>query len=186
MRLLALSGSLRRDSHNSALVRIAAGLAPDHVEVEVFEGLGEVEPYDQDLDSVFAPPGAAAFRQALEEADALIIATPEYNSSIPGQLKNALDWASRPLGDSALTGLPVAVVGASTSRFGAVWAQAELRKVLGASGARVVDGELAIAQADEAIVAGTRLRDSEATEALRRVVEAVVAEGAAHLEALAA
>jgi len=185
MRLLALSGSLRRDSHNSVLARIAAGLAPDNVDVEVFEGLREVEPYDQDLDTAFTPPGAAAFRQALEHADAVIISTPEYNSSIPGQLKNALDWASRPLGDSALTGLPVAVVGASTSRFGAVWAQAELRKVLGASGARVVDGELAIAQADDAIVAG-ELRDPEAFEALRRIVDVLVAEGAAHLEALAA
>ncbi len=186
MRLVALSGSLRRDSHNSALARIAAGLAPGDVEVEVFEGLGEVEPYDQDLDTPFAPPGAAAFRDALERADAVIIATPEYNSSIPGQLKNALDWASRPLGDSALTGLPVAVIGASTSRFGAVWAQADLRKILGASGARVVDGELAIAQADDAIAEGSRLRDPKASDALRRIVEAVVAEGAAHLQALAA
>jgi chromate reductase, NAD(P)H dehydrogenase (quinone) len=186
MRLLAISGSLRRDSHNSALARIAAGLAPAGVEVEVFEGLRDVEPYDQDLDGDFSPPGATAFRAALERADAVVIATPEYNSSIPGQLKNALDWASRPLGDSALTGLPVAVIGASTGRFGAVWAQAELRKVLGASGARVVDGELAIPQADQALAGDVGLRDPQHVEALRRIVEATVAEGAAHLEALAA
>src|SRR4051794_29391823 len=100
MRLLALSGSLRRDSHNSALARIAAGLAPHGVDVEVFEGLRDVEPYDEDLDTAFAPPGAAAFRAALDRADGLLIATPECNWSIPGQLKNALDWASRPLGQS--------------------------------------------------------------------------------------
>ena len=110
-----------------------------------------MEPYDADLDNEIAPAGAARFRSALEGADALLIATPEYNSSVPGTLKNALDWASRPLGASALTGLPVAVIGASTGRFGAVWAQAELRKILAASGARVVDGELAIGRAEEAI-----------------------------------
>ena len=166
-------------------MRVAAGLVPDAVEVEVFEGLREVEPYDEDLDTPFAPPGAAAFRAALERADVLLIATPEYNSSIPGQLKNALDWASRPLGESELTGLPVAVVGASTSRFGAVWAQAELRKVLGASGARVVDAELAVPQAQLAI-AGEELAEPEATAALRRVVESLVAEGAVRQEAVAA
>ncbi len=186
MRLFALSGSLRRDSHNSALVRIAAGLVPPGVEVEVFDGLAEVEPYDQDADAGVTPAGAAAFRDALEHSDALLIATPEYNSSIPGQLKNALDWASRPLGDSALTGLPVAVVGASTSRFGAIWAQAELRKVLGVSGARVIDGELAIAAADEAIAEGERLRDPEAEAALRAIVDVLLAEAGTRVAALAA
>ena len=151
MRVLGISGSLRRNSHNTSLLEEAARLLPEGVEFEIFDGLRAVEPYDEDLDGPLAPSGAARLREELERADAVLIATPEYNSSIPGALKNALDWASRPLGASALTGLPVAVIGASTGRFGAVWAQAELRKVLAASGARVVDHELAVGMAAEAL-----------------------------------
>jgi chromate reductase len=88
-------------------------------------------------------------REAVRDADAVLIATPEYNSSIPGQLKNALDWVSRPAGQSALNGKPAAAIGASTGMFGAVWAQAELRKVLGAMGARVLEAELPVAHAAE-------------------------------------
>lgn len=175
MKVLGLSGSLRGDSHNAALLRVAAELLPAGVQLEVFDGLRDVEPYDEDLDSQFAPEGAARIRAALEGADALLIATPEYNSSIPGQLKNALDWASRPLGDSALTGLPVAVIGASTGRFGAVWAQAELRKVLGAAGARVTEGELAVGRAQEAI-GPDGLADPAATQSLRTILDVLASE----------
>jgi chromate reductase len=184
MKVLGLSGSLRRESHNSALLDIAAGLAPAGVDLEVYGGLRSVEPYDEDTDHELAPPGASAFREALGGADALLIATPEYNSSIPGALKNALDWASRPLGESALTGLPVAVIGASTGRFGAVWAQAELRKVLAASGARVVDGELAVGQADKQI-GPAGLADREAAERLRSMLDVLAAEATAR-ESIAA
>ena len=177
MKVLGLSGSLRRDSHNSALIDIAGGLLPAGAELEVYEGLRIVEPYDEDLDNEVAPAGASRFRRALSEADALLVATPEYNSSVPGALKNALDWASRPLGASALTGLPVAVIGASTGRFGAVWAQAELRKILAAAGARVVDGELAIGRAGEAI--GERgLADPDTAARLRTLLDVLVAEAA--------
>ena len=89
------------------------------------------------------PAAVTALREAIADADAVLFATPEYNSSIPGVLKNAIDWASRPLADSPLRNKPVAVIGASTGMFGAVWAQAELRKVLGATGARVAEVELA-------------------------------------------
>jgi chromate reductase len=181
MKVLGLSGSLRRDSHNSVLLDIAGGLLPAGVELEVYGGLRSVEPYDADLDNEIAPGGAARFRSALEGADALLIATPEYNSSVPGTLKNALDWASRPLGASALTGLPVAVIGASTGRFGAVWAQAELRKILAASGARVVDGELAVGRAEEAI-GPHGLADPETAERLRRILDVLVAEAAPRAE----
>ncbi len=92
----------------------------------------------------------SAWRAAIEGGDAILFATPEYNSSIPGQLKNAVDWASRPFADTVLRNKPTAVIGASTGMFGAVWAQSELRKVLGAAGARVVDPELPVASADEA------------------------------------
>lgn len=176
MRVLGISGSLRRGSHNTALLEAAAALLPPGVEFEIFDGLRAVEPYDEDLDNAFAPAGAARLRAELERADAVLIATPEYNSSIPGQLKSAVDWASRPLGASALTGLPVAVIGASAGRFGAVWAQAELRKVLAASGARVVDGELAVGKAAEALHREHGLVDPEATERLRFLVETLLAE----------
>jgi chromate reductase, NAD(P)H dehydrogenase (quinone) len=91
-----------------------------------------------------------ALREEIGAADAVLISTPEYNASVPGHLKNALEWSSRPFPDNALRGKPVAVVGASTGLFGAVWAQAELRKVLGSIGARVVDEELPVGQAHEA------------------------------------
>ena len=149
MRILAISGSLRRDSHNTSLLRAAAELLPPGVELELWDGLRDVPPYDQDDDVEPAPPAVAALRAAVAGADAVLFATPEYNSSIPGALKNALDWASRPLATNAFRNKPVAVIGASTGLFGAVWAQAELRKVLAAMGARVVEGEVAVGHAGE-------------------------------------
>ena len=173
MRVLAISGSLRRDSHNTRLLRAAARLAPPTAELELFEGLKDVPPYDEDDDGDLAPEGARRLREAIAGADALLIATPEYNSSIPGQLKNALDWASRPFPDNVLRNKPVAVIGASTGVFGAVWAQAEVRKVLGATGARVVDFELPVAGAEEAF-AGDRLADEQVHERLVQILTELV------------
>ena len=148
MRILGISGSLRRDSHNTALLRAAAELLPPGVEFELYEGLREIPPYDQDEDDAGQhDPAVVELKQAIEQADAVLISTPEYNHSIPGVLKNALDWVSRPVATTVLRGKPVAVVGASTSLFGAVWAQAEVRKVLAAIGADVVDRELPVMQA---------------------------------------
>ena len=144
MKILAISGSLRDDSFNTKLLRAAPELAPDGVEVELWKGLKAVPPYDQDDDVDPAPAEVARLRAALAGADAVLFSTPEYNSSIPGQLKNALDWVSRPLAANPARNKPAAVVGASKGAFGAVWAQAELRKVLAAIGARVVEGELTI------------------------------------------
>src|ERR671919_2180934 len=149
MRVLGISGSLRSGSHNTALLRAAVELLPPPARLELFEGLKEVPPYDADDDIDPAPDGAARFRDAIGGADAGLIATPEYKSSVPGQLKNAVDWASRPFPDNVLRGKPVAVIGASTGLFGAVWAQAELRKSLGAAGARVAEVELAVGHAHE-------------------------------------
>ena len=144
MRILGISGSLRRDSHNTELLRAAAALLPPGAELELWEDLKAVPPYDADDD--FGLIGRAeslrSLDAAIRDADVVLISTPEYNHSIPGALKNALDWLSRPLAESPLRGKPVAVVGASTGLFGAVWAQAEVRKVLGAIGARVIDREL--------------------------------------------
>src|SRR5262245_36528181 len=135
MKVLGISGSLRRDSHNTMLLRAAAELMPPSVELELFDGLKAVEPYDQDDDKGGGPVGARRLRDAIDSADAILIATPEYNSSIPGVLKNAIDWASRPLGENALWGKPAAVVGASTGMFGAVGSQAAARTTRAARGA---------------------------------------------------
>jgi chromate reductase len=156
MRVLGISGSLRRDSFNSALLRVAAERLPAGAELVAYERLAEIPPYDEDLElerspdrpvGQVVPEPVEDLRRAVREADAVLVATPEYNHSIPGQLKNALDWVSRPAGKSALNGKPAAAIGASTGMFGAVWAQAETRKVLGALGGRVVEAELPVARA---------------------------------------
>jgi chromate reductase len=170
MKILGVSGSLRADSHNTALLRCAARHLPDGVELEVWDGLRAVPPYDEDDDVDPAPEAVAAFRAALAGADAVLFSTPEYNSSIPGQLKNALDWASRPYATNVLRNLPVAVVGASTGAFGAVWAQAELRKVLGAAGARVVEGEVILGHAHRKMDEAGVLLDDEVREQLVEVI----------------
>jgi len=175
MKVLAISGSLRADSHNSKLLRAAAELFPAGVEVQIWEGLKDVPPYDEDDDGDQAPAAVERLRSAIAGADALFIATPEYNHSIPGALKNAIDWASRPAGAGVFMNKPAAVVGASTGAFGAVWAQAELRKVLGATGARVVDGELALGHAHERFDDDGRLSDANLREELQEVVDTLLA-----------
>jgi chromate reductase, NAD(P)H dehydrogenase (quinone) len=175
MKVLGISGSLRRDSHNSTLLRAAAELMPPSVELEIFDGLKAVEPYDEDDDHGAGPAGARRLREAIEEADAILIATPEYNSSIPGQFKNAIDWASRPLRDNALWGKPVAVVGASTGMFGAVWAQAEARKAAATSGARVIETELPVGHADEAFTQDGRLANLELQDRYVEILDELVA-----------
>ncbi len=186
MRVLGISGSLRRDSYNKALLLAAAERLPAGAELVEFERLAEIPPYDTDLEEAGTPPAVEELRRAVRAADAVLVATPEYNHSIPGQLKNALDWVSRPAGKSALMGKPAAVVGASTGLFGAVWAQAETRKVLGALGGRVVERELPVARAQE-IYADGRLelspeQSDELTEILAELaseVEELTALGAA-------
>jgi chromate reductase, NAD(P)H dehydrogenase (quinone) len=176
VRILGLSGSLRDGSHNTLLLREAAELfAPEVVEFELFDGLKDVPPYDEDDDGGDGPAGAARFRAALAEADGVLIATPEYNSSIPGQLKNALDWASRPLATNPLRNVPVAVVGASNGAFGAVWAQAETRKVLAAMGARVVGEEVPVGRASARLADDGRLLDGELEERVRDLLDELVA-----------
>jgi chromate reductase len=184
MNVLGISGSLRRDSYNTSLLGAAAGLLPDEVEFELWRGLKEVPPYDEDDDTEEAPAVVAALREAIAGADAVIFATPEYNSSVPGQLKNAIDWASRPLATNPLRNKPVAVVGASTGAFGAVWSQAELRKVLAATGARVVEGEVAVGHAPTRFDENGRLVDENLLEQLEEVVAGLVSEAEARCEAL--
>jgi chromate reductase len=174
MRVLGISGSLRRDSYNSGLLRAAAQLLPSGAELEVFDGLKEIPPYDADDDVHPGPAPVEALREAIASADAIFVATPEYNASIPGVLKNALDWASRPHATNPLRGKPAAVVGASTGMFGAVWAQADTRKVLSTIGARVLETELPVPEGDERFDAAGNLRDPEVEERLAEVLRELV------------
>jgi chromate reductase, NAD(P)H dehydrogenase (quinone) len=171
MRVLGISGSLRRGSHNTALLRAAGEIVEEQgASFELFDGLKAIPPYDEDDDRGQGPAAAARLREAIAGADAVLFATPEYNSSIPGGLKNAVDWASRPRALNSLRNKPVAVIGASTGAFGAVWAQAELRKALGAAGARVADVELAVGHAHEHLDSAGHPIDPAQEEALRESV----------------
>ena len=175
MRVLALSGSLRRGSLNTQLLRAAAELLPSGVELELYDELGTVPPYDGDVESIGTPAAVADLKARIAAADAVLVATPEYNASIPGQLKNVLDWVSRPIKESPFRGKPTAVIGASPGAYGAIWAQAELRKVLGILGARVVEGEVAVTHAHERFDENGRLVHGETREQLSQLVADLVA-----------
>jgi chromate reductase, NAD(P)H dehydrogenase (quinone) len=170
MRVLGISGSLRADSHNTELLRAAANLLPPGIRMDVFRGLAAIPPYSEDSEG--APPEPVVdLKEAIAAADVVLFSTPEYNHSIPGQLKNALDWVSRPHADNPLNGKPVAVLGASTGMFGAVWAQAELRKVAAALGARVIDREFPLANANDAFTPDGELVDPALRQELQDLVE---------------
>ncbi|MCA1671628.1 MAG: NAD(P)H-dependent oxidoreductase [Actinobacteria bacterium] len=171
MILLGLCGSLRRGSYNRRLLEAAARELPRRVRFEVFDGLADIPPYNEDH---AAPDVVRRMRDTIAGADAVLIATPEYNASLPGQLKNALDWASRPFPHNALRDKPAGVIGASTGLFGAVWAQAELRKVLKTIGARMLDDELPVGQVDTAFGADGALRDPALASALADLVGQLV------------
>lgn len=172
MRVLGIAGSLRAGSLNQQLLRLTAEELPEGVELEVYGGLAQIPPYDQDLDDL-QPDEVERLKQAIADADAILVATPEFNGSIPGQLKNAFDWVSRPLADNPIRSKPVAVIGASTSSFGGIWAQRELKKVLGIMGARVVDVELPIAKADRRLADPDSDLRIELVGVLRAIVAAV-------------
>jgi len=174
VRILGISGSLRAGSHNTQLLRLAAEELPEGVELELYEDLAAIPPFDQDLVEV-APDEVEQLKEAVAASDAILVATPEFNGSIPGQLKNALDWVSRPLADSPFRGKPTAVIGASTSTYGAMWAQAELRKVLGLMGARVLESGLAVPHAEEHVDEEGHLLDPDMRDRLSGVVAELVA-----------
>ncbi|MCW2926803.1 MAG: hypothetical protein JWM86_771 [Thermoleophilia bacterium] len=180
IRILAVAGSLREASLNRRLARLAGRLAPEGVELVEYERLAEVEPYDEDSEAGGFPPGATDFLAAIRAADGVFIATPEYNGSIPGQLKNALDWASRPedgsglLKDSALYGIPVAVTSASTGQFGAVWARDELVKVLKTQGARpLAEPSVTIPGGAAAFTDDGSLVNEDTTDRLRELLVSI-------------
>ena len=178
MRILAVSGSLRESSYNTSLLRAAIEAAPDGVELELWEGLADLPLYDEELE-LDPPESVRRLRDDWDAADAILFATPEYNGSVPGGLKNAIDWASRPNLEGVLRNKTVAVVGASTGQFGALWAQQDLKRILGIAGARVVGTEIPVARAHERFGLKGRLLDGEVFEQLRLHLTTLASEAVA-------
>jgi NAD(P)H-dependent FMN reductase len=140
IKVLGLVGSLRAASINRQIAELATEVAPDGVAVTIFEGLGDLPFYNEDIDNdADVPAAVTALRAVAAEADATLVVTPEYNGSIPAVIKNAIDWLSRPFGDSALKGKPLAVIGGAYGQYGGVWAHDETRKSFGIAGPRVVE-----------------------------------------------
>ena len=181
MRILGIAGSVRRGSHNRRLIRAAGDTLPSGVELVEWDGLAGLPAFDEDLEET-PPAPVAEFFDAVTDVDAILIATPEYNASLPGALKNALDWASRPFPDNVLRAKPAAVIGASTGLFGAVWAQAEVRKVLKTSGAHVLESELPVGMADMAFDEEGGLADPDLAARLEDLVSDLAREVAAPVE----
>ncbi|CAL9491297.1 NAD(P)H-dependent FMN reductase [Streptomyces sp. enrichment culture] len=174
LKILAISGSLRAASYNSALVRAAKKFAPGGLDIEVYEGLRDIPPYDGDVEAEALPESVADLRRRITEADGLFIATPEYNYGIPGVLKNALDWASRPALDSSLTGKPIAIAGAAPTNFGTVRAQLALRQMFLWTDSRVVvKPELQIFRAHERFDQAGNLTDDTTVEILHELLAAL-------------
>ena len=183
MRMLAISGSLRAASHNTAMLRAAAQLAPDGVDVELYDGLEQLPPYNEDHDTDEPAAEIVRLREQIRDADAVLWSTPEYNGTLPGQLKHAVDWASRPYGKAAsLWGKPVAVIGASVSDYGAMWAQDHLRKALGIAGARVLEEELPIGKVQERLGPNGELNDPETSERIGEIGSKLAQHAEEHTE----
>jgi chromate reductase len=167
-RVCGIAGSLRAGSFNRALLRAAQDLAPTHWTIAVFD-LAPLPLYDADAEAAGAPEPVAALKRAIRSADALLIATPEYNHGVPGVLKNALDWASRPPRESALMGKPTAMMGATPGSWGTARSQAMLRQVLaGTRTPALLAPEIYVAHADGKFDAAGRLTDEPTREHLRR------------------
>jgi chromate reductase len=154
MNILTLVGSLRTDSWTAQLADKVTDLLPAGTTSEVYAGLRDLPHYDQDLDTDLPPAAVVAFRDAVASADALVIATPEYNGSLPGVLKNAVDWASRPRGASAIADKPVAVVSVSPSPRGAQWAREDAERILRIAGAQPLEQSVGVASVHSAVVDG--------------------------------
>ncbi len=172
--ILGICGSLRRDSYNRALLREAAAMVPAGVRIEMFDRLGEIPPFNEDVETQGYPEPVRALQSAIADADALLIATPEYNYSVPGVLKNAIDWASRPAGKSPLTGKPTALIGASPGMGGTARAQLALRQSFVFTGTPVLPGpEVLVSSAADRIEDG-RLVDDDSRRFLGDLVGRLV------------
>ena len=173
-RILALPGSLRRDSYNRKLLVASIHSAPGNLRIRLFDGLGDVPMFNEDTESTNPMhAGVARMREAIGSADALLLATPEYNQSIPGVVKNAIDWLSRPLPEDILAGKPVAILGASTGRWGTRLAQAALRQTLTATEAQVMPAPtLFVRDAEQVFDGNGALRDAGISESLHTFLSA--------------
>lgn len=165
IKVLVLVGSLRAASVNRQLAELAVEVAPAGVHLRVFDRLGEVPFYNEDIDNDAAAESVVALRQAAQGADAALVVTPEYNGTIPAVLKNAIDWLSRPYGSGALKDKPAAVIGAALGQYGGVWAHDDTRKSIGIAGARVVE--------DLSLSLSTTVFDGEHPRERREVADAV-------------
>jgi chromate reductase len=180
MHVFAISGSLRERSFNTALARASVELAPEGMQVELYESLALLPPYDQDLDEsdLEAPAAVRDLRERIEVADALLVVTPEYNGSVPGVLKNAIDWASARHRGSSFRNKTVAIAGATTGEYGAIWAQQDLRRILGIAGARVIEGEVPVARAQHVFDDYGRLLDARIADRLREQLASLARDAA--------
>ncbi len=175
MHILGFSGSLREGSHNTAVLREAGRLLSDAAQLDIYSDLEALPPYNQDRDTDEPPAAVAELRRLIAEADAVLFVTPEYNGALPGQIKQVVDWGSRPYGrDAALYGKPAAVISASVTDYGAMWANEQLRKALGLAGARVADVELAIPRIAERLNPAGELTDPETEGLVREAVNKLV------------
>jgi chromate reductase len=169
-----IAGSLRAGSHNRALLRAASELSPPGMEIRIFERLGDIPLFDADLEAKGEPAPVSALKKAIAEADAVLVATPEYNHGIPGVLKNAIDWASRPPGKSAFQRKPAAILGASPGMLGTARAQLQLRQVLASNETYVLlRPEVLVARAQEKFDAAGRLTDEPTRKMARQLLEAL-------------
>jgi chromate reductase len=184
--IAAIGGSLRAGSYSRALLRAAARELPPDVRLTIWDGLERVPPFNEDLEAGPAPKGVAELRRQIAGADGVLIATPEYNGSIPGQLKNALDWASRPRGAAVLEGKPAAALSASPSPRGAARALADLRKVLTVIGADLIETELAVPQVHTQVTPGGRVADPVLRDRIRQLITGLAQHATAASPALAA
>jgi chromate reductase len=174
LRILGIAGSLRQASYNKSLLRAATELAPETLAIEAWERLGEIPPYNEDVEKAGVPEPVAAFRDAIARADALLVATPEYNYGVPGVLKNAIDWASRPPRKSALDFKPVAILGASRGAGGTARGQLALRQSFLFTRSPVLfDPEVLVAKADEKFDAQGNLTDEKTREFVKRLMVAL-------------
>jgi chromate reductase len=174
LHILALAGSLRSGSYNRALLRAAQELAPEGMEIHLYQELASIPPYNADVEAVGDPTPVVEFKTAIRAADALLIATPEYNHGVPGVLKNALDWASRPHRHSPLDGKPAALLGAAAGRGGTMQAQAQLRQAFVYTGTcTLAQPEFSLTHAADHFDRDGRLIDQETRSALKELLEAV-------------
>jgi chromate reductase len=173
IKILTFAGSLRKGSYNKALVRAAVEVAPENVTMEVFD-LEGIPPFNQDLENT-PPQKVIEFKEKIRSADALLIATPEYDYSVPGVLKNAIDWASRPLQETPLKGKSVAIMSASIGKLGGARAQYHLRQSFVLLNMHPVNQpEVMLASAAENVDANGRLTNEQTRTLIRQLIEALV------------